>query len=96
MLPKNIEDLYKILVDKVNEMGKKLDNLQVSHAVAYPSNNIVINSCQPGPSQTKHDISTQTDGLNQVYPDHMVQAHEDGASQAYEGVSVSPPDSSIL
>ena len=98
----NPDNNYKILLDEINEIRKKVDAWQVSSAGAYPSNNIVINTCQPGQSRSRCDVCTQTDGLMEANPDpdHIVQVHQDGAEQVqdddYAAPGASPLDSSTL
>ena len=53
--------LSKVLADRIEDISKKVENLTVWGSP--PSNNIVINTCQPGSSLQKHDSFTQTDGL---------------------------------
>ena len=94
------ENNCKVLADKVDEISKKLEQLRASGS--YPSNNIVINSCNTGGLHSSRQNSfTQTEETHvtqQAHPEDA-QAHpeQDHAEQDKheQGPDRTPPQNTL-
>ena len=83
------ENSCKLLADRIDEISMKLEQMKASRS--FPSNNIVINSCNSGSLHSRQNSFTQTEET-QSESDHALQQPEHPEQAQHER----GPDSSAL